>query len=61
MSEVTEETALCKKCGEEHRIDRYRDLHFYVCPIANRVLLVNDKDEVVRESRTYGIDEYGEF
>ena len=60
MSEVTE-TASCKKCGQEHRIDRYRELYFYVCPIVNRVLLVNDKDELVRESRVYSGDEYGDF
>ena len=56
-----DESVTCKKCGKEHRIDRYRDLHFYVCPIVNRVLLVNDKDELVRESRIYKPDEYGEF
>lgn len=61
MSEQFEDTATCKKCGQEHRIDRYKNLHFYVCPTANRVLLVNDKEEPVEERRAYDPDIYGDY
>lgn len=59
MSEVNATT--CKKCGEQHRIDHYKNMHFYFCPAVNRVLLVNDSDELVRESRVREPDVYGEF
>ena len=42
----TEETATCKKCGEQHRVDEYRGVKHYVCPVIGRVmLLVQDNEE----------------
>ena len=33
----------CKKCGESHRVDSYREVRYYVCPKVNRVLLVSEE------------------
>ena len=47
------ETVICKKCNAPHRVDAYRDVKFYVCPLVNRVLLLSGeekKDETVCES-----------
>ena len=39
------ETTKCKKCAEEHRIESYREVKYYVCPHVNRVLLVNQDEK----------------
>jgi len=39
------ETTKCKKCYDHHPIDSYRGMKFYVCPVLNRVLLLNDGEE----------------
>lgn len=47
------ETVICKKCNAPHRVDAYRDVKFYVCPLVNRVLLLSGeekKDETVCKS-----------
>mgnify|MGYP003705732557 CR=1 FL=1 len=41
----TDEKKTCKKCGEEHRVDAYRELKYYWCPLVNRILLVNNEKE----------------
>ena len=42
----TKETTPCRKCGEEHRVENYRNVPYYVCPHVNRVLLlVQDENE----------------
>jgi len=40
-------TTKCKICGEQHRVDTYRNMTFYVCPRTLRVYLVagEKKDE----------------
>lgn len=40
-----EKTAQCKHCKEEHRIESYREVNYYVCPKVNRVLLVNQDEK----------------
>lgn len=35
----------CKKCGESHRVDSYREVRYYVCPVVNRVLLLTDGED----------------
>ena len=45
----TEETATCKKCGEQHRVDEYRGVKHYVCPEKNIVLLLV-QDETSNDS-----------
>ena len=37
------ETTICKKCGEEHRVEGYRTLKYYYCPKVNRVMLLSDE------------------
>ena len=44
-----EETAKCKKCGEQHRVDEYRGVKHYVCPEKNIVLLLV-QDETSNDS-----------
>lgn len=39
------ETVQCKKCGEQHRVDSYRDVKHYVCPHVNRVILLVQDEE----------------
>ncbi len=39
------DSTLCKKCGEQHRIDSYREVRYYVCPVVNRVLLLTDGED----------------
>lgn len=39
------ETAKCRRCGLEHRIDSYRELRYYICDLFNRVLLLNDGEQ----------------
>jgi len=39
------ETAKCKKCYDQHPVDVYRGMKFYVCPVLNRVLLLNDGEQ----------------
>lgn len=39
MSDAT----VCKKCGESHRVETYRTLKYYYCPVANRVMLLSDE------------------
>ena len=39
------ETIICKKCGELHRIEIYRGVRCYVCPRANRVILVTNGEQ----------------
>lgn len=43
---MTEEIVKCRKCGEPHRVESYRELKYIYCPLVNRVLLlVQDEDE----------------
>ena len=45
-----DETRTCRKCGEQHRVDAYRELKYYWCPTVNRILLVvNEEKQVVDE------------
>ena len=39
------ETAKCKKCYDQHPVDTYRGMKYYVCPVLNRVLLLTDGEE----------------
>jgi len=39
------ETAKCRRCGLDHRIDTYRRVRYYICDLFNRVLLLNDGEE----------------
>ena len=49
----TEETATCKKCGNQHRVDEYRGVKHYVCPEKNIVLLlVQDEETDTKSPRT---------
>ena len=38
-------TVMCKKCGQQHTVEKYRTLLFYICPVVNRILLVGNSDE----------------
>lgn len=40
---------ICKKCGGLHGLDVWRDVEFYYCPKANRVLLVSKIDGLKTE------------
>ena len=50
------ETAKCKKCYDQHPVDTYRGMKYYVCPVLNRVLLLTDGEEN-NEKKT---NQYGE-
>lgn len=50
------ETAKCKKCYDHHPVDNYRGMKFYVCPVLNRVILLNDGEENNEKKP----DQYGE-
>ena len=40
---MSDESTVCKKCGEEHRVETYRTLKYYYCPQVNRVMLLSDE------------------
>lgn len=42
---MSEETAVCKKCGSNHRVETYRTLKYYYCPIVKRVLILGDETD----------------
>lgn len=44
-SYVPEQLTTCKKCGEQHRIEKYRELKYYLCPNVNRVLLLTEEKD----------------
>lgn len=52
------DSTLCKKCGEQHRIDSYREVRYYVCPKVNRVLLVSE-EHANKKTDTHGTDTTG--
>lgn len=47
------ETVQCKKCGEQHRVDAYRDVKHYVCPHVNRVILLVQDEETPDTSEKF--------
>lgn len=47
----TSETATCKKCGDKHRVDEYRGVKHYVCPVKNVVLLLVQDEETDTEDQ----------
>ena len=40
-----EELVNCRKCGMPHRVDEYRGVKHYVCPVKNVVLLLVQNEE----------------
>lgn len=48
--------AKCKKCYDHHPVDSYRGMKFYVCPVLNRVILLNDGEQNNEKKP----DQYGE-
>ena len=50
------ETTKCKKCGQQHRIDNYRSLKYYICDVVNRVLLLTEEKKDGEQTRTNWID-----
>jgi len=55
------ETIKCKKCEGEHRIEDYRMVKYYVCPVVNRVLLVNDGDDNERDKTNPEPENFNRF
>lgn len=47
----TKETTPCRKCGEEHRVENYRNVPYYVCPVKNVVLLLVQNEETDTKSQ----------
>lgn len=49
---IAPETIMCKKCGFSHRVDSYRNVKFYTCPVVNRVILMTEdnNDAEIRPS-----------
>ena len=43
------ETTKCKICGQQHPVDAYRGMKFYVCPDTMRVYLVAKEEEDGRD------------
>ena len=50
------EKAKCKKCYDWHPVDTYRGMKYYVCPVLNRVLLLNEGEQTDEKTT----DQYGE-
>ena len=38
-------TVKCKKCGETHPVEVYREVKFYQCPKVNKVLLMTEEKQ----------------
>jgi|CryBogDrversion2_1035201.scaffolds.fasta_scaffold123525_2 hypothetical protein len=45
------ETTRCRKCEREHRVEEYRGVKYYVCPEANRVLLLTEEKKDDTDNR----------
>lgn len=48
---MTEEIVKCRKCGEMHRVESYRELKYIYCPQVNRVLLLVQDEETPDEDK----------
>jgi len=46
-----EELVKCRKCGEPHRVDEYRGVKHYVCPVKSVVLLLVQNEETDTKSQ----------
>ena len=42
---MDKESTKCKVCGQQHAVDNYREMKFYVCPETLRVYLVAKEEE----------------
>ena len=44
-------TVKCKKCGETHPVEVYREVKFYQCPKVNKVLLMAEEKQGEEDGR----------
>jgi hypothetical protein len=41
------EQAVCKKCGDKHRVEQFKHHFFYYyCPVVKRVLVLSDECQI---------------
>lgn len=55
------EQAVCKKCGDKHRVEQFKHHFFYYyCPNVKRVLVLSDECQIQEPEKHHEHDSTGD-